>query len=117
MSLDTGETRGRQGADAPEKRAGFTGLKVDRRTRQSKLAHLTLAAFLEDVGGLAGLTASERLAIEDAALEVARMLEEQATKGQAVASDVAAAAHLARKGRSLVSRIAKRLGARRRLGR
>jgi hypothetical protein len=76
-----------------------------------------LAAFLEDVGGIAGLTASERLAIEDAALEVARarMMEERFAKGEAFPSDVAAAAHLARKGRSLVARIAR--AAKRRLGR
>jgi hypothetical protein len=96
----------------------FTVFKADRRTRQAKLAHTVLQAFIEDVGGLEGLKTSERLAIEDAALEVARarFLEEQAAKGLAVPSDVAAAAHLARKGRSAVARIARRRGASRRAG-
>jgi hypothetical protein len=71
-------------------RCHFTFLKIDTRTRQAKLALLALEAFLEDCGGPSGLSVSERLSLEDAALEVARarIMEERFTKGEAFASDV-----------------------------
>jgi hypothetical protein len=111
MTADKTRTRG----NPPQ----FTISKIDRRTRQAKLAHLALAGFIEDVGDITGLTRSELLAIEEAALEVARTrtLQERFMAGKAASDDVAAAAHLARKGRSLVARIAKRMGTKRRLGR
>jgi len=93
-------------------------------TTRSKLYRFALAclrAFYEDVGGADGLSFSDKLDIENAAIDVGRlrmlqlkMVEEPA---EVPASDMAAAAHLARKGRSTVARIARRMEAKRKRAR
>jgi hypothetical protein len=103
--------------------AGDTGhfgdWKVDRRTRYARLAESYLEAFLMEVGSAELLTSSDKLDIEAAALDSARsrVTHELFAKGKAVPSDVAAASHLARKGRAAVGRIAKRTRALRRASR
>jgi hypothetical protein len=111
------------GQDIATVNAGDTGhfgdWKVDRRTRYSRLAESYLEAFLMEVGHTELLTPSDKLDVEAAALDNARarIMQEKFARDQAVPSDVAAASHLARKGRAAVGRIAKRIRAQRRAAR
>ena len=93
--------------------------KTDRRTRFHRMAESMLEAFLFEIGPGAELSPADKIDIETAALDAARarVMQERFAKGEAVPCDVTAAAHLARKGRSAVSRIAKRVRSLRRAGR
>jgi hypothetical protein len=112
MPSDAGvetSTRGERAASQKHIRR-FSNLKVDTSAGMGRMAQKCLRALYDDLlAGITGLTVTERLDVERAALAEARLrwLQERELAGNADPTDVTAATHLARKERRTVERIAK----------